>query len=54
VPPQLGGPGGRARDRRSYDLSAFMQSRAVEAVEEVYRKVLATTQAPRLARERLP
>jgi glycosyltransferase involved in cell wall biosynthesis len=30
------------RERRSYDLSPFMQARAVAAVEELYRKVLAT------------
>jgi glycosyltransferase involved in cell wall biosynthesis len=31
----------RGRERRSYDLSPFMQVRAVDAVEELYRKVLA-------------
>jgi glycosyltransferase involved in cell wall biosynthesis len=31
----------RGRERRSYDLSPFMQARAVTAVEELYGKVLA-------------
>ena len=30
----------RTRERRSYDLSPFMQARAVGSVEELYRKVL--------------
>jgi glycosyltransferase involved in cell wall biosynthesis len=30
----------RGRERRSYDLSPFMQPRAVAAVEELYRSVL--------------
>jgi glycosyltransferase involved in cell wall biosynthesis len=40
--PQLRAAAARGRERQSCDLSPFMQSRAVDAVEEVYRKVLAT------------
>jgi glycosyltransferase involved in cell wall biosynthesis len=38
---QLRRAAARGRARQSYDLSPFMQARAVTAVEEVYRKVLA-------------
>ena len=40
---QLRAAAARGRERQSYDLAPFMQSRAVAAVEEVYCKVLATT-----------
>jgi glycosyltransferase involved in cell wall biosynthesis len=43
--PQLRAAAARGRERQSYDLSPFMQSRAVDAVEEVYREVMARTQA---------
>jgi hypothetical protein len=43
--PQLRAAAARGRERLSYDLAPFMQSRAVAAVEEVYRKVLAKTLA---------
>jgi glycosyltransferase involved in cell wall biosynthesis len=39
--PQLRAAAARGRERQSYDLSPFMQSRAVAAVEQVYGKVLA-------------
>jgi glycosyltransferase involved in cell wall biosynthesis len=38
---QLRAAAGRGRARQSYDLSPFEQARAVAAVEEVYRQVLA-------------
>jgi glycosyltransferase involved in cell wall biosynthesis len=37
---QLRAAAARGRERQSYDLSPFMQARAVAAVEELYRKVL--------------
>jgi glycosyltransferase involved in cell wall biosynthesis len=38
---QLRAAAARGRERQSYDLSPFMQARAVAAVEELYAKVLA-------------
>lgn len=43
--PQLRAAVARGRERESYDLAPYMQPRAVAAVEEVYRKVLAKTPA---------
>jgi len=39
----------RGRERRSYDLSPFMQSRAVGSVEELYRKVLSRSRPGKIA-----
>ena len=36
----------RGRERQSYDLSPFMQSRAVASIDELYRKVVAKTRPP--------
>lgn len=43
--PQLRAAAARGRERQRYDLAPFEQSRAVTAVEEVYREVLAKARA---------